>query len=125
MPSLSRSLLLLIPTQQSPNPFQLPKNPRQLPHHALEACKVLLFLQHNTDIEDIFIPIVPRRVDNADGVADDAVAGGGHRDEAVTEFLRGDQVGGDAVEVEEGARESRMRGGEDGAFGDLVGDDGS
>jgi len=39
--------------------------------------------------------------------------------------LGGDQVGRDTVEVEERARESGVRGGEDGAFGDLVGDYGA
>lgn len=90
---LSSFQLSLLTTQQPPTPLQLSKHTRQLPNHALKRRKVPPLIQHNRNIEDILVSVIPTRIDDADGVADDAVAVGADGDEAVAEFLGRNQVG--------------------------------
>ena len=62
----------MIPRQKPTLLFQLAHQVRQFLHHTLIRAEILLLGQHQTEIEDEFIAVVPVRLD-ADRIAQDAV----------------------------------------------------
>ena len=69
---LPPTTLRMIPGQESTLLLQLTHQIRQFLHHALIRAEILLLGQHQTEIEDEFIAVVPVRLD-ADRIAQDTV----------------------------------------------------
>lgn len=96
--------------------FQIPEDPRQLPHHARIPADVRhILVQHQREVENEPVPVVLAATValDADGVAQDPVVVDADRDESVAELLSWNQIVGDAGEVEEWG-EGDARGGRDG-----------
>lgn len=105
--------------------FQGAEEGREFLHDGEVGGWVRGFVEHEAEVEDVFVAVVFGGGET-DGVSEDAVVGDGQGDGAVAEFLAGDYVGGDAGEVEEWGLGGRGGGGrDDGVCGDLVDDFGA
>ena len=92
---------------------------RQLSHHTLIRAEFRAFIEDYRKVEDEFVAVVAVVLETY-GVAEQAVFVVADGDEAVAEFLLGDYVLGDGVEVDQRGWVVWRRGRGDGAIGDLV-----
>ena len=92
---------------------------RQFLDNALVCAKVILFGQHQTEVEDKLIAVVASRF-HTDWVTQNTIAICTDLEQVATEFLTGYHEEGDIREGQEEGLRGSSRGGNNGAVGNLM-----